>query len=109
MTIKRPIIEFGSFAQKSQHGVPFSCDKVDSPKFFFNYVKLGTSDYVKNVFVQGMLEYNDDKYKVIVLADDPNNNPKSLARNLCNTQKLTNEMNFSKKFEANSMWQTLEN
>jgi hypothetical protein len=44
-----------------------------------------------------MLEYNDDEYKVIVLVDDPNNNPKALAGNLCDTQNLTNEMNFSKK------------
>lgn len=82
---QKAIMEFGSFTQKSQHGVPFSCDKVDNPKFFFNYMKLGTSDYVKNVFIQRMLEYNDDKYKVIVHVDDPNNNPKALVGNLCDT------------------------
>jgi hypothetical protein len=27
------------------------CDKDDDPKFLFNCVKLGTNDYVKNVFV----------------------------------------------------------
>lgn len=100
-------MEFGSFTPKSQHGVFFSYDKVDSPKFFFNYMKLGTSDYVKNVFVQGMLEYNDDEYKVIVLVGDPNNNPKALAINLCDTRKLKNEMNFSKNVEADLVWQTL--
>lgn len=33
--------------------------------FLFNYTKLGTIDYVKNVFVWRMLKYDDDEYKII--------------------------------------------
>jgi len=43
----------------------YLCNKLNNPKFLFNYTKLGTMDYVKNVFVQRMLKYDDDEYKII--------------------------------------------
>jgi hypothetical protein len=50
-------------------------DEDEDPKFMFCYMKLGTNGYVKNVFLQEILQFDEDESLVFLLLDDPNSDP----------------------------------
>ena len=69
-------------------------DDDEDPKFVLCYMKLGTNDYVKNVFVQEILQFDEDESFMFLLFDNPNNDPWGCAGLLCNKEKLNDKLNF---------------
>jgi hypothetical protein len=47
-------------------------DKDKDPKFMFSSTKVGTNYYIKNVFVQEILKFDEDESLVLILLNDLN-------------------------------------
>ncbi len=77
----------------SSQGVSLK-DEDEDPKFMVYNMKLGTNDYVKNVLVQEILQFDEDESLMFLFFNDPNSDLQGCVGLLCNEEKLSDKLNF---------------